>query len=171
MSDSSDRASFDKRPRVLCVDDNPEILELLRQQLYANFAVVGVDSGEDALVLLAGDAGFPVLVCDMRMPGMDGVAVLAKARSIRPGTVRILLTGHADIDDTIGAINDGNVFRCLIKPCARDVLITAIKDAVELHRTISTERELLDQALTGSVAALLETTTTRALRNLWRGVR
>jgi CheY-like chemotaxis protein len=157
MSHSSDGASFDKRPRVLCVDDNPEVLELLRQQLYANFAVVGVDSGEDALVLLAEDAGFPVLVCDMRMPGMDGVAVLAKARLIRPDTVRILLTGQADIDDTIGAINDGNVFRCLIKPCARDVLITAIKDAVELHRTISAERELLDQALTGSVAALLET--------------
>ncbi len=158
MTDSSGRASFDKRPRVLCVDDNPEVLELLRQQLYANFAVVGVDSGEDALALLAEGPSFAVLVCDMRMPGMHGVEVLGKARSIRPDTVRILLTGQADIDDTIGAINDGNIFRCLIKPCPRDILITAIKDAVELHRTIATERELLDQALTGSVAeALLET--------------
>jgi CheY-like chemotaxis protein len=157
MSDGLSRTSFDKRPRVLCVDDNPEILELLRQQLYANFAVVGVDSGDEALALLAEDPGFPVLVCDMRMPGMDGVTLLEKARSIRPDTVRILLTGQADMDDTIGAINAGNIFRCLIKPCARDTLTTALKDAVELHRTISSEREFLDRALTGSVAALLET--------------
>jgi response regulator RpfG family c-di-GMP phosphodiesterase len=147
----------DKRPRVLCVDDEPAVLDSLRRQLHREFAIVGVESGSEALALLAEDAPFPVLMSDMRMPGLDGAAVLEQARSIRPDTVRVLLTGQADIDDAIAAVNDGNIFRFLVKPCPRPVLLKALSDAVGQHRMITAERELLEQTLRGSVAALLET--------------
>jgi CheY-like chemotaxis protein len=156
MSDVAGRTTVDKRPRVLCVDDEPAVLDSPRRQLYTEFAVVGAESGPEALALLQKDASFAVLVTDMRMPGMDGATVLARAKEVRPGTVRVLLTGHADIDDAIAAVNDGNVFRFLVKPCPRPVLVDALADAVEQHRTMKAERELVEHTLRGSVAALFE---------------
>ena len=156
MSDAAGRARVDKRPRVLCVDDEPAVLDSLRRQLYAEFAVVGAESGPEALALLGKDPSFAVLVTDMRMPGMDGATVLARAKAMRPGTVRVLLTGHADVEDAIAAVNDGNVFRYLVKPCPRAVLVDALTDAVEEHRTIKAERELVEHTLRGSVSALFE---------------
>ncbi len=156
MTDVLGKAKVDRRPRVLCVDDEPAVLDSLRRQLYAEFAVVGAESGPEALALLREDASFAVLVSDMRMPGMDGATVLAQALTARPDTVRILLTGQADMEDAIAAVNDGNVFRFLIKPCPRPVLVKALTDAVEQHRTIRAERELIERTLRGSVAALFE---------------
>jgi CheY-like chemotaxis protein len=132
-------------------------LEGLRRQLYGEFAVVGISEGEEALTLLTEDSSFAVLMCDMRMPGLDGAAVLSAARSIRPDTVRILLTGHSDIEDAVAAVNDGNIFRFLIKPCPRPTLVRALSDAVAQHRMVTAEKELLEQTLSGCVAALLET--------------
>jgi response regulator RpfG family c-di-GMP phosphodiesterase len=149
--------AIDKRPRVLCVDDEPAVLDSLRRQLHNEFAIVGVESGVEALALLDEGLPFAVLMSDMRMPGLDGAAVLEQARSIRPDTVRVLLTGQADIDDAIAAVNAGNIFRFLVKPCPRPVLLRALFDAVDQHRMITAERELLELTLRGSVAALLET--------------
>ncbi len=157
MIDEPRRPSVDKRPRVLCVDDEPAILDGLKRQLYADFAVVGAASGQEALALLAGAPTFAVLVCDMRMPGLDGAAVLGQARSVYPDTVRILLTGQADMEDAVAAVNDGNIFRFLVKPCPRPVLAKALTDAVAQHQMITAEKELLERTLRGSVAALLET--------------
>ncbi len=156
MSDAAVRAPADKRPRVLCVDDEPAVLDSLRRQLYAEFAVVGAGSGAEALAVLGRDPSFAVLMSDMRMPGMDGATVLAQALKTCPGTVRILLTGQAGMEDALAAVNDGNVFRFLIKPCPRPVLVKALTDAVEQHRAIMTERELVEGTLRGSVAALFE---------------
>ncbi len=156
MTDRLGRATVDKRPRVLCVDDEPAVLDSLRRQLYAEFAVVGAESGPEALALLSEGPAFAVITSDMRMPGMDGAAVLAEALKASPDTVRILLTGHADVEDALAAVNDGNVFRFLVKPCPRPVLVKALAEAVEQHRTIKAERELIEHTLKGSVAALFE---------------
>ena len=145
------------RPRVLCVDDEPAVLDGLMRQLHGEFSVVGAVSGEEALAMLADGPSFPVLMSDMRMPGLDGAAVLAQARLIKPDTVRVLLTGHSDIDDAVAAVNEGNIFRFLIKPCPRPVLLKALTDAVDQHRMITAEKVLLEQTLRGSVSALLET--------------
>jgi CheY-like chemotaxis protein len=133
------------------------VLDSLRRQLHKEFAIVGVESGVEALALLNEGPPFAVLMSDMRMPGLDGAAVLEQARSVQPDTVRVLLTGQADIDDAIAAVNDGNIFRFLVKPCPRPVLLKALSDAVSQHRMITAERELLELTLRGSVAALLET--------------
>jgi response regulator RpfG family c-di-GMP phosphodiesterase len=149
--------TIDKRPRVLCVDDEPNVLDSLRRQLHGEFAVVGVGSGLEALALLAADSSFSVLMSDMRMTGMDGVAVLREARLVRPETVRVLLTGQADIEDAVAAVNDGNIFRFLVKPSPRPVLLKALTDAVDQHRLVTAEKELLELTLRGSIGALLET--------------
>jgi CheY-like chemotaxis protein len=145
------------RPRVLCVDDEPAVLDGLMRQLHGEFNVVGAVSGQEALAMLADGPSFPVLMSDMRMPGLDGAAVLAQARLTKPDTVRLLLTGQSDIEDAATAVNEANVFRLLLKPSPRPVLVKALSDAVDQHRMIVSEKELLERTLRGSVAALMET--------------
>jgi hypothetical protein len=100
---------------------------------------------------------FSVLCTDMRMPGIDGLAVLKAFRAETPHTTRVLLTGQADLDVAIAAVNEGSVFRFLTKPTDPTQLQATIVEADELFRLHNAERELLEQTLRGSVQALLET--------------
>lgn len=146
----------DQLPRILCVDDEPAVLAGLRRQLFRDATVCAATSGEEALALLEADPGYSVLISDMRMPGMDGATLLAEARARRPETVRVLLTGQADLDAAIAAVNEGNLFRFLLKPCPSPVLRRALADAVGFHRSLTAERQLLEQTLHGAVAALVD---------------
>jgi response regulator RpfG family c-di-GMP phosphodiesterase len=144
------------KPRVLCVDDEPNILEAMRRTLSQHWEIVTARGGEEALELLHKQASFAVIVSDLRMPTVDGVSLLHSASERCPETVRILLTGHADTHSAISAVNDGRIFRFLTKPCQGSVLRTAIAAGVEQHRLITAERVLLDQTLRGSIRALVE---------------
>lgn len=139
----------------MCVDDEPAVLDALRRQLHKDFAVTGFTQGPDALRCLRDDGSFQVIVSDMRMPLMDGATVLSRARSIQPDTTRILLSGQSDLTDAATALNEGGIFRFLIKPCPRLTLEAALHDAVEHHRRVTAERVLLEETLKGSVDALL----------------
>jgi response regulator RpfG family c-di-GMP phosphodiesterase len=90
------------------------------------------------------------------MPGMDGVALLSGIRKLSPDTVRVLLTGYADVDAAIAAVNEGNIFRFLSKPCPSETLIRALEASVEQYRLITAERELLEQTLRGSLKTLTD---------------
>jgi response regulator RpfG family c-di-GMP phosphodiesterase len=145
------------RPRILCVDDEPSVLEGLRDTLRRHFTVEVADSGAAALALLRQHPRrFAVVVSDMRMPGMLGSVFLSKARHVAPLATRILLTGHADADTAMRAVNDGQLFRFLGKPCGSVELVEACTAAVWQHRVVATERALLDEMLVGSVRALTE---------------
>lgn len=144
------------KPRILCVDDEPMVLEGLTLHLRRRFDVVTADGGPTALKLLGGDKSFAVILSDMRMPGMSGAELLAQARALLPDTVRILLTGHADFDAALAAVNQGQIYRFLTKPCPPQVLIEAISSGAEHHRLVTAERELLEQTLVGSIKALTE---------------
>lgn len=148
--------------RVLIVDDDEAILAALRRQLRAGYRTVAVSRALEALDVAAEAAGsdegaFAVVVSDLKMPGMDGLAFLAEMRERSPDTVRLLLTGFADLDTAIDAVNSGNVFRFLCKPCPSPVIVAAVDAAAEQHRLVTSERELLQQTLNGSIDALLET--------------
>ena len=143
-------------PRILLVDDESSILDGLRRQLRRDFAVTTATSGPAGLRLLEEDPGFAVVMSDMRMPDMDGATFLARVRQQAPAAVRLLLTGQADIDAAISAINDGQIFRFLTKPCPPELLLEALRAAAEQHRLLTAERELLEHTLRGSVQALLE---------------
>lgn len=144
------------RPRVLLVDDEPAVLDGLRRQLRRYFDVSTAVGGEAALELMENEAPFAAVLSDMRMPGLDGASFLAIVKERAPDTVRMLLTGQADLDSTVAAINDGQIYRFLNKPCAVDVVRDTLQDAVALHRQVSVERDVLEQTLHGAVQALLD---------------
>src|SRR4051812_5630356 len=114
-----------KHARVLCVDDEPNVLEGLTRVLHRKCILLTATSGREAMTILAGSAPIHVIVSDMRMPEMNGAKLLAECRRCSPDTVRLLLTGHADMQAAISAVNEGQVFRFLTKPCPAREFIEA----------------------------------------------
>jgi len=134
-------------PRVLFVDDEPHVLDSLEDALRRTFAVSTAVGGAAGLAALQDDGPFAVVVSDYQMPGMNGAEFLAKARIVAPATVRMLLTGQASVQGAIAAVNDGNIFRFLTKPCPPPDLIRAIEHALEQARLITADRDLLERKL------------------------
>ena len=93
---------------------------------------------------------------DLQMPNMTGIQFLAKVREQTPDTIRILLTGNADLESSINAINQGQIFRFLNKPCTPETLATTLKAGLAQHHLQTVERELLEQTLSGSIQVLSE---------------
>jgi response regulator RpfG family c-di-GMP phosphodiesterase len=143
-------------PRILCVDDEPNVLDGLVRHLRRTFSVVTAVGPRAGLAALAEQGPFQAVVSDLRMPEMDGVAFLGRVREAAADTVRVLLTGNADLESSIAAVNEGNIFRFLTKPCPPELLIKALSDAVEQHRLITAERVLLEQTLQGCVKTLTD---------------
>ncbi|MFC7521623.1 HD domain-containing phosphohydrolase [Xanthomonas populi] len=143
-------------PRILCVDDEPNLLAAVERNLLGQFDVVTANGGEAGLAAIASGPPFAAIVSDMRMPGMDGAAFLAAARARAPDSVRLLLTGQADATSAIAAINQGAIFRYLCKPCPTDELVAALEQAVALRRATLLERELLETTLAGTTRMLTE---------------
>jgi response regulator RpfG family c-di-GMP phosphodiesterase len=153
--DNSPRAAV--KPRVLCVDDEPNVLEGLRDTLRRSFDVRTAPSGIDGVAMLKQDPdSYAVVISDMRMPVMDGAAFLREARRWAPDATRMLLTGFADIEAAVSAVNNAQLFRFLTKPCGPKDLVGACTAALVQHRLITAERVLLEQTLHGSVKALAD---------------
>ena len=110
------------QPRVLCVDDEPNVLRGVERHLMDDYELHTATSGAEGLAILSSAGPFAVIISDMRMPGMDGAAFLEKSRSVDPGAVRILLTGQTDLASAAAAINEGQIFRFLLKPCQAEKL-------------------------------------------------
>jgi response regulator RpfG family c-di-GMP phosphodiesterase len=142
--------------RILFVDDEPEVLRALERSLFDKVEVTTATSGAEAERILATDEPYAVIVSDMRMPTMDGATLLARIRKNYPDVSRILLTGYADFKATLQAVNEGNIFRFLVKPCPEELLERALEDGIAQHALILAERELLERTLMGAVAALAE---------------
>jgi response regulator RpfG family c-di-GMP phosphodiesterase len=142
--------------KILFVDDEPNVLAGLERQLRKRYTIETAAGGAEGLVALDTKGPFAVVVSDMRMPGVDGVKLLSQARERHPDTVRMLLTGYADLRSAIDVVNQGSIFRFLTKPCATDALAVALDAALAQHRLILSERELLDRTLRGSVQVLGE---------------
>lgn len=140
---------------ILCVDDEPRVLEGIRRNLEFDHDVFVATGGHAALDVLAENA-IDVIVSDMRMPRMDGAQLLSQVRNDHPTVMRILLTGQADAESALRAVNEGGIFRFLKKPCSCDDLLEAVEDAMVLKRTREAELELLQTTVTGAVETLAE---------------
>lgn len=149
---------MDKKTKVkiLCVDDEQNVLEGLALHLERRFDMQTALGGALGLELLAREPDIAVIISDMRMPGMDGATFLARTRQVAPSAVRLLLTGQTDLDSAIAAVNDGQIFRFLTKPCASRALLVAVEAAIEQHMLITAERELLEKTLHGCIKALTD---------------
>jgi response regulator RpfG family c-di-GMP phosphodiesterase len=149
-------AGAQTRPKILCVDDEPRIVEGLALHLRRKYEVIPAGDGVKGLEALISDPTIQVVISDMRMPGMDGATFLSRSRQVVPDAIRLLLTGQADIESAIAAVNDGQIFRFLTKPCPPGTLLAAVAAAVEQHRLVTAERELLEKTLHGAIRALTD---------------
>jgi CheY-like chemotaxis protein len=146
----------DTLPRILCVDDEPRVVESLAVQLRHHYQILTANSGLDALRMLKEHGAPAVIVSDMRMPAMDGATLLKHVRQLYPETTRILLTGDTGRDSAIAAVNEGQIFKFLTKPCRTEQLRAAIDAAVMQHRLVVAEKVLLQETLIGCIKALVD---------------
>ncbi len=142
--------------KILCVDDDANILAGFQRNLRKRFALDVATGGEEALAAIAANGPYAVVVADMQMPGMNGVALLARIQEISPDTVRIMLTGNADQHTAVLAVNQGHVFQFLTKPCSTETLAVALEAGLRQHALITAERELLERTLNGAIKTLTE---------------
>jgi signal transduction histidine kinase len=136
--------SDQRRHTLLVVDDEPDVLESLRHLLHRVYRVLTADSGASAIEILQRE-DVHVILSDQRMPGMTGDAFLTQARHVRPDAVRILFTGYADIQAVINAVNEGRIFRYILKPWDPIELEGIIKQAVEQFELLAERKRLIVQ--------------------------
>jgi diguanylate cyclase (GGDEF)-like protein len=128
--------------RVLIVDDDRDLLLGIKNRLHGMCDVQIASGAEDAMAQLGADPTIAVVVSDLRMPGTDGIALLSKVHDEWPNVVRILLTGHADLNVAAEAINGCGVFKLLLKPSPRGELELAIESAMAHYEVKEQEKTL-----------------------------
>ncbi len=147
---------MEKNRKILLVDDEKNILSAYKRNLRTKFNVYLADDPFVALEIIKNYGPFAAIVSDLKMPRMNGLELLEKVKSINKNTVRIMLTGFADVETAIEAINNGNIFRLLTKPCKTEDLAKALDDAIEQYNLIMAEKELLTETLRGAINILVE---------------
>src|SRR5579862_8246205 len=130
--------------RILCVDDEANILAAHQRNLRKQFALEVALGPDEGLAVLERNGPFAVVVSDMRMPVMNGVEFLSRVKQKWPDTVRMVLTGNADVSNAIQSVNQGNIFRFLTKPCPTEQFTHALQDGIAQYQLIKAERELLE---------------------------
>jgi signal transduction histidine kinase len=138
---------------LLVIDDEEEILKALRRQFRRQYVIHTADSAEAGLKVMT-ENPIQVIISDQRMPGMQGAEFFGKVKTEFPDAVRLLLTGYADIQAVIAAINDGNIFRYVTKPWDPVELDTIVREAFERYDLIVQNRRLMVELQTAN--ALLE---------------
>ena len=142
-------------PKILFVDDDVNILSGFQRNLRNRFQVATASSAEQGMRLLMAEP-FAVVVSDYRMPKMNGVEFLAWAAAELPDCVRVLLTGEADTRAAVAAVNQGHIYRFLMKPCPALTLEKTLADALKHYDLITGEKQLLERTLLGSMEVLTE---------------
>jgi two-component system response regulator HupR/HoxA len=132
------------RPILLLVDDEKPILETLALTLIDEGRILTARNGAEALDVLERE-DVSLILTDQRMPEMNGVELLERARKIRPDSIRILLTGYADVEALADAINRGEVYRYLHKPWEPNELRLTVRRALEAYALARQNRELTRQ--------------------------
>src|SRR5213080_100443 len=123
------------KAHILIVDDDTALLEALPQALYLRLEGVKVDTCDSAQAAIEqiGEYEYAAIVSDIKMPGMDGLALLAKIQELRPDTPTLLITGHGEHDLAVRALR-GGAYDFIQKPIDRDYLVAALKRAIQAHQ-------------------------------------
>jgi response regulator RpfG family c-di-GMP phosphodiesterase len=157
--------------RILFIDDDPSLLASFQRSLRKQFDFDTALGGHEGLERLRTQGPYALIVVDMRMPGMDGVEFLEQAQKLAPDAVRIMLTGNADQQTAVDAVNRGQVYRFLNKPCPPETLLPALENGLKHFDMLRMEKELLEGTLMGSVKMLSEVLGMVAPEALGRGQR
>ena len=128
------------KSKVLLVDDDAMILAGLKRQLRNQFRIETALSGEEGLQKIEKNGPYAVIVSDYFMPGMNGIEFLCQVKERDPDTVRMMLTGSADMSTAIQAVNEGNIFQFHPKPCPANTLGKAIQSGIDTYRKTTTDQ-------------------------------
>lgn len=143
--------------QVLVVDDENSVRytygEFIRD---AGYKIFTAENAFEALTILNKNSPIAVALVDMVMPKMDGFQLISRIRDEFPNTVSIMMTGFGDLNSAMRAINDGNVFRFITKPCKKIDLVRMIHEGIKQYKLIVSEKELLEKTLKGSINILTE---------------
>jgi len=142
--------------KILFVDEDAELLAAFRRSLRRKYAVSTAPGPIRALEAVADGGPFAAVVADMHMQGLDGNEFFSRLRAACPDTMRIMLTGQADLATAMEAVNKGHVFRFLVKPCPEETLATALDEAVVQHIQATAETAFLKGALRGIIKVLTD---------------
>ncbi len=141
---------------ILFVDDESHVLDGIQRQLRGKFRIETSIGAEEALRLVQDRDPFALVVSDMQMPGISGMDFLSRLRYSSPQTVRVMLTGNADMQTAIDAVNDGHLFRFLTKPCSPNDLSQCLEAGLEYYRFRKTQDEFSKHNVEGFIKTLLE---------------
>lgn len=142
-----------RRHTLLIVDDEVDVLESLRHQFHRAYRVLTATTGAQAVSLL-NDHEVHLILSDQRMPGMQGDAFLSQARRIQPDAIRMLFTGYADIQAVINAVNEGHIFRYILKPWDTVELEGVIRQAAEQYDLLAERKRLITELQAANVQLL-----------------
>lgn len=120
--------------KILLVDDEPNVLEALQRQHGKQFQIHTASGGEQGLTMVRILGPFAIIISDCRMPSMDGIQFLGLVRKISPSSVRMMLTGNNDLETAMKAVNQGEIFRFLTKPCDTETFIQALEDGIKQYQ-------------------------------------
>jgi response regulator RpfG family c-di-GMP phosphodiesterase len=146
--------AVDGRARVLCVDDDAFMLDILTRTIGVDYEVLTARSGAEALQLIENSEPIQVVISDHRMPGLSGAQFLQAVREKHPLIVRVLLTGETDLVEAVAAMNQAALFRFLLKPGTRPLMLDTLRVAIAQYQLQVAERELLQKTLIGTMRAL-----------------
>jgi DNA-binding NtrC family response regulator len=133
------------KSKLLLVDDEPNLTSALVRNLdRSQFEIFTADSAQKGLLILAGN-DIDVIVSDERMPGMTGSQFLTEVRKQWPNTIRMILSGQADLEAAVRAINEGEVYRFLLKPCHPKELQMTILQGLQQKKLVTQSRKLLQE--------------------------
>jgi signal transduction histidine kinase len=132
------------RHSLLIVDDEVDVLDSLRHQFHRSYHVLTSASGSQAIEILEQNE-VELILSDQRMPGMSGDRFLREARRLKPDAIRMLFTGYADIQAVINAVNEGHIFRYILKPWDTVELEGIIRQGVEQYDLLAERRRLITE--------------------------
>lgn len=144
------------KDKILVVDDDKNACAAYTRMLHKHFETAVAHGGSEALQRIKEEGPFASILADMHMPGMSGLELLARCRELAPETVRVMMTGDDEQKTAVDAVNQGQVFRFLTKPCAPEDLVHALEGAVHQHHLQKMEKEILEQTLSGAIQVMTE---------------
>ena len=131
------------KAKILLVDDDAMLLAGLNRQLRKKFMIETAISGEDAVKMVEENGPYAVVVSDFMMPGMNGIELLRQVKQTDPDTIRMMLTGSADMATAIKAVNEGSIYKFHPKPCPAETLGAAIQSGIDEYQKITTDQTQL----------------------------
>jgi diguanylate cyclase (GGDEF)-like protein len=141
-------------PKILIVDDEVSTLDALERILRKNFEALRASSGEAALELLKHNQDIAIVISDFRMPKMDGIEFLTKARELAPNSTRAILSGQIDLTEMMQAVNSAQIHRFILKPWDNDYLLVQMMEALQNHQLLAQRNYLERLSITDPVTQL-----------------